>query len=175
MPRSNTKTPVEKRFWAKVDKDGPLFGDSPCWIWTACKQPNGYGKFGLNYKTKLAHRVAYELLIGAIPEGMTVDHLCFNRACVNPLHMDICPMGVNTGRSPHTLSGMNIRKSHCVHGHEFTESNTRLYKGIRYCMTCTRSRWKAHYYRTNRNARLTERRRHQKLAGHQAPPIAGAM
>lgn len=69
------------RFWAKVDKSGD------CWNWTATTARGGYGHFKINGKMKYAHRVAYELTIAPIPEGLEIDHRCMNRACVNPSHM----------------------------------------------------------------------------------------
>ena len=75
--------PLADRFWAKVDKSGN------CWEWLAAKRPNGYGQFKLSSPKKQAsaHRVAYELTYGPIPEGMQIDHRCHNVACVNPAHL----------------------------------------------------------------------------------------
>lgn len=75
--------PVEDRFWAKVDKSGD------CWEWLAAKRPNGYGQFKLinPEKQAQAHRVAYELTYGPIPQGMHIDHRCHNVGCVRPDHL----------------------------------------------------------------------------------------
>jgi len=76
--------PIEDRFWPKVEKT------SGCWNWTASLNTSGYGQIGSGGqfgRPHLAHRVAYELEVGPIPEGMQVDHLCFNRICVNPAHL----------------------------------------------------------------------------------------
>lgn len=72
--------PFEERFWARVGKSG---GESACWLWAGCTR-RGYGRVWRGGKMVLAHRVAYELLVGPIPEGLTLDHLCRNRACCNP-------------------------------------------------------------------------------------------
>ena len=75
---------AEERFWAKVDKTGE------CWLWTGAKLKSGYGKFGKGGKYdgwELAHRAAYEMFVGPIPEGHTVDHLCWNPSCVRPSHL----------------------------------------------------------------------------------------
>lgn len=76
---------IEDRFWAKVDKQE---GDDPCWFWTACLSHAGYGRLGRGKGVVLAHRFAYELLVGPIPEGMELDHRasCAKR-CVNPAHL----------------------------------------------------------------------------------------
>jgi hypothetical protein len=75
--------PVEQRFWGHVHKT------DLCWIWTAHRNPLGYGQFRPKGKqTVRAHRFAYELLLGPIPEGMTLDHLCRNTRCVNPDHLE---------------------------------------------------------------------------------------
>jgi hypothetical protein len=74
---------VEARFWAKVEKT------DECWFWTACKNPAGYGLFFLDssLRKKCAHRVAYEWMVGPIPDGMFLDHICYNKGCVNPDHL----------------------------------------------------------------------------------------
>ena len=71
----------EDLFWNKVDKTGD------CWNWTACIAKNGYGKLGVDSKTRYAHRISYELAKGAIPDGLLILHTCCNRKCVNPKHL----------------------------------------------------------------------------------------
>lgn len=79
---------MKERFWDKVD-----FGNSPrmtcCWLWTGHTVGKGYGRFRLDGRMQLAHRVAYELDIGPIPDGMVVRHLCDVPACVNPAHLEL--------------------------------------------------------------------------------------
>lgn len=126
------------RFWNKVEKT------DTCWLWTA-GTARGYGLFWLNGKMRLAHRVAYELEVGLIPEGMELDHVkerCGNRNCVNPAHLEPVTAQENQLRSD-SVSGVNSRKTHCLRGHEFTEENTTHRKsGRRGCRACQRDRVK---------------------------------
>lgn len=82
----NRGLPVEQRFWMKVDRT------DTCWLWTASKTRNGYGMFGVSIDGKVttspAHRWAYEMLVGPIPTGLQIDHLCRVRHCVNPAHLE---------------------------------------------------------------------------------------
>lgn len=84
----------------------------------------------------LGHRIVYELLADPIPEGLTLDHLCRNRPCVNPAHMEPVTMGENSARGT-GWAGRNSRKTQCVNGHEFALGNTYTNAdGHRRCMTC---------------------------------------
>lgn len=111
------------RFWSKVNKNGPL----GCWLWTASLDNHGYGQFivmrGRRGYPRPAHRVAWELLRGEIPEGLVIDHLCRTHACVNPDHLEVVTHGVNVlrGIGP---AAINKRRTHCIRGHAFTPENT---------------------------------------------------
>lgn len=104
-----------------------------CWEWLGSKYQNGYGK----YNRSMAHRVSYELTKGHVPEDMCLDHLCKNRSCVNPEHLEIVTLVENVmrGESQHAL---NAKKSYCKNGHEFTLKNTyrRKDRATRECKTC---------------------------------------
>jgi hypothetical protein len=80
-----------KRFWSKVDKNGPMHPTlGRCWLWTAgitAGDRGGYGRFWFNGKDCLAHRIAYQLAGKTIPDGLEIDHRCRNRRCVNPRHL----------------------------------------------------------------------------------------
>ena len=116
------------RFWPRVVEQ-----PSGCWLWTGALASTGYGVFYADSTAHFAHRWAYEAMVGPIPEGLVVDHLCKNRACVNPGHFDIVPLAVNSGRNTHA------EKVACTNGHPFTEANTYLWRGHRKCRACNRA------------------------------------
>jgi hypothetical protein len=132
-----SKPTADERFWAKVDKSA---GPDGCWPWTGARQDKGYGLFSPTHSRQVgAHRVAYELTTGQIPDGMVIDHLCRNPPCVNPAHLEPVTSRENLLRGT-TLAAANATKTHCDHGHEFTPENTRITKpeGKRICRTCAR-------------------------------------
>ena len=136
--------PVADRFWAKVQKSDDPDG---CWLWTAGKVPNGYGSFFLNSKTVYAHRVAYELVKGPIPEGLQIDHLCRVRNCVNPDHLEAVTCRENLMRGECAASRKS-KQTHCKRGHAFTPENTYVNsRGHRACKAC--HRYLKRIYRTN--------------------------
>ena len=127
-------------------EDKMLIGDD-CWEWTAAKSPLGYGALNVGDRTKLAHRVVYELLVGSIPDGLDLDHLCRNPSCVKPAHLEPVPRAENLRRGdrPHA------RKTHCPQGHPYSGDN--LYippNGDRICVTCKR-KYGREYMRRMRN------------------------
>lgn len=141
-------TPLKDRFMGKVDLDGPMhFGGTRCWLWQGKLTDRGYGTIkvgGKHGKNCRAHRVSYELFVGPIPAGLTIDHLCRNRSCVNPLHLEPVTQGENTRRSPYTLASIHASRTHCPHGHEYTEENTYLYNGRRSCRPCNNKHTRAY-------------------------------
>ncbi len=132
-------TPAEVRFWAMVDKNGV----GGCWLWTA-HLSKGYGLLRLNGRkgpTVSAHRFAYELLVGPIPEGLDLDHLCRVRACVYPDHLEPVTRSVNLRRGigPALMSKRNRgrHKTHCMRGHPYDLFNTAINsRGARSCRAC---------------------------------------
>jgi len=125
----------------------PAEGDA-CWEWQGLINPAGYGLIHDAGRNVLAHRVAVELATGApVPAGMEVDHLCRNRRCVNPEHLEVVTREENVARSDWP-SAVNARKTHCIHGHEFDSQNTQITReGWRKCRTCERARCRAAHAR----------------------------
>lgn len=111
------------KFWDQVRED-----DRGCWIWQG-RQIKGYGTASMG---RLAHRVAYQEMVGDIPTGLELDHLCRTPLCVNPDHLEPVTRDENRRRHIATIT-------HCKHGHEFTPENTYLRDGYRrQCRACNR-------------------------------------
>jgi hypothetical protein len=135
--------PFEVRFWRKVNKEGPVPVErpelGPCWLWCGGIQRGGYGK--VDKPTRLAHRVAYELLVGPIPEGLQLDHLCRVRSCVNVLHLEPVTARENQLRGK-SVSGINAAKTECANNHPLSGENLYIYPDghKRACRECIRQR-----------------------------------
>lgn len=128
------------RFWSKVRKsDG-------CWLWTAATQSRGYGSVGIDGRVYSAHRIAYLTLVGPIPDGLTINHICGVKRCVRPDHLEAVTYAENnqhahdTGlAAPSPLSQTNAAKIACPAGHFYSDANTYTNpKGHRQCRTCKR-------------------------------------
>ncbi len=137
--------PWQERFWSKVDKHGP----GGCWIWTAFLT-RGYGHFTTttdgHQVTKKAHRIAYELLVGPIPDGLCIDHVCRTRSCCNPEHLRPVTWRENIfAPGSKSIAVKHAEKTHCRHGHALVEGNLLrfgLAMGKRLCAECNKRRCK---------------------------------
>ena len=127
-----------ERFWDKVDIT------NSCWNWEALCNKDGYGRINSNGTMLLAHRYIYEILENHIPIGLELDHLCRNRKCVNPNHLDIVTKKENWSRG-NSQSAKQSRQTHCKNGHEYSKHGIYLQNGHRRCIPCKkkydRLRW----------------------------------
>lgn len=130
-------------FWARVVKT------ATCWLWTGALDSDGYGKLVRDHRQWYAHRYAYIVSGLSIPDGLTLDHLCRVRHCVNPDHLEPVTSIENLRRG-HGRAARNRRATECQYGHPFDNANTYVSKrGHRHCRAC----------RNRRAAALRERRR----------------
>lgn len=161
------RKPNSVRFWAKVNKNGPVPSYRPelgaCWLWTGCisqdqpKCKGGYGRFWISvpdstkYKQVMAHRYAYELENGTIPEGKEPDHLCRVRSCIRPSHLEPVTRQENILRG-YNPQAINARKKTCSNGHPLSGNNMRMEGNSRRCRKCARAaqlRWEAKQRKTS--------------------------
>lgn len=128
LPPRSEKFNVAKRFWAKVDKSGPIPPEAPhlgpCWVWTASSFRDGYGKFKLEGRNQLAHRVLYMWQNGQVEDSVLLDHICHRKCCVNPGHLreTTCKQNIEN------FSGLSTK-------------NTSGYRGVHY--STARKAWVA--------------------------------
>jgi hypothetical protein len=130
-----------RRFVSKISPE-PMSG---CWLWTGAIGDKGCGGFGVSEagkkRTLLAHRISWAAFVGPIPTGLQLDHKCRVRCCVNPDHLEPVTPRENQRRG-NAPSGLNARRTHCVHGHELSGANlyVRPDNGNRCCVECGRRR-----------------------------------
>jgi len=147
-----TKKELEAKIFAAV-----VVTDTGCWEWQRARSSTGYGAIAVDRKTRGVHRVSYEVFIGPIPDGLCVMHRCDNPPCCNPAHLMVGTKGDNNadraakGRS----SCGNAVKTHCKHGHPFTEPPV---NGRRTCKPC-RKRHQEKYRAENRELINQKRRK----------------
>ncbi len=117
--------------------DRVAVGDG-CWSWLAAHDDEGYSLAHFRERRTRGHRIAYELFVGPIPDGLTIDHLCRNKGCVRPSHLEPATIKENSWRGG-CISAVNASKTHCKYGHEFDDANTITHgPGYRICRACKR-------------------------------------
>ncbi len=126
------------RFLQKIE-----ISSESCWEWQGCTS-NGYGQINIDRKTTRAHRFIYEYYHGKISSELQIDHLCSNRKCVNPNHLEQVTQQENNLRSM-SISGINSRKTHCIRGHKFTDENIYYWKKSRHCRICIKIKNRRNY------------------------------
>lgn len=135
-----------RRFVAKIEQVGE------CWIWRGKLNGNGYGAASFGGDNWLAHRLAYELFVGPIPDGLTIDHLCRVRACVRaPLHLEPVTLKENILRSDGACA-LKARQAHCKNGHPLSGDNLRPNRRSRDCVLCHREYNRASYHKLKAGA-----------------------
>ncbi len=140
-PRGESSKGIEGRFWEKAIPE-PNTG---CWLWNGALNLQGYGNLYVRGTNRQAHRVAYELYVGAIPPGLELDHLCRMPCCVNPSHLEPVTHQVNMRRGLPNRGVFQRSKTHCRSGHPYMPENTyHRADGSRECRTCTQKRCREH-------------------------------
>lgn len=134
--RLRSTAPEADRFWTKVDATGD------CWEWTASTSGGGYGWFMCEHGSVPAHRWSWEHLVGPIPDSLQLDHLCRNRGCVNPDHLEPVSQAENIARG--VAGAHQLAKTHCPQRHPYSGDNLILTGGRRRCRVCTRAAKQRH-------------------------------
>lgn len=160
LDRSHRRLTPEQRRESAIRRIGKMTEIDPttgCWQWTGAVTHAGYGRLQMADGTgrstaRGAHRVSYEVHRGPVPDGLQLDHLCRNRACVNPYHLEPVTGRQNVWRAPTAAAFVNGSKTHCKRGHPFNETNTYIEpgRGNRQCKTCKTELMRA--YRAARKA-----------------------
>lgn len=153
------RRPFEVRFWEKVDKNGPVPQTRPdlgqCWLWTSTATPQtqrtgGYGYIHKDGKMRSAHRCSYALAHGEIAEGKTIDHLCRNRICVNPDHLEVVTLRENLLRGE-GAAAQGARATHCKNGHPLVSVGSMKHgRHKRWCRICANENRRRSYVKESK-------------------------
>ncbi len=178
MPNGNyIKKTISERLLSKIIID-PLTG---CWLWSACRNPSGYGLINVDRKSRLAHRESYVASGRVIPDGLDLDHTChkndgscvggnacLHRRCINPDHLEPVTNAENLRRGIHVdnftagrlkIIAIRTAKTHCPHGHPYSGENLILTGRGRACLTCSKERAREFYSRPENRGSLRKRKR----------------
>ena len=128
--RRKTRDPYV-RFFEKVELG------SSCWLWRGQRTHGGYAYCWMDGKKRYGHRLVYEWMVGPVPDGLELDHLCRVRHCVNPAHLEAVTRRENMVRGL-TFIAAQVQRTHCPQGHPYSPENTRVNRGKRQCRTCDR-------------------------------------
>lgn len=125
------------RFWRNVDTSGA------CWLWLT-PRADGYGRVQIGWVRRRAHVWAWEAVNGPVPEGLVLDHLCRQRACVRPEHLrPVTPRENTMAPGSLAVAKAHAERTHCPHGHAYTTENTIRRDGKRRCRTCVNAQRRA--------------------------------
>ena len=143
-----------------------IMNTGQCINWTKYISKSGYGDVRINGKTYRVHRVEWEKVMGKIPNGFQIDHLCRNRACVKIDHMELVTNKENLRRG-NGICALNSRKSFCIKGHPYSEKNTYQNRRGRVCRTCmrewTRNHWLKHSKSMTEYSKKYQKRNRKKI------------
>jgi hypothetical protein len=135
LPPQCKPVPIFVKLMRRMARDA-----SGCWVWHGNVDKCGYGRLADNHRLDSAHRISYKLFKGPIPTGLEIDHLCRNRSCFNPAHLEAVTHRENIMRGE-GVAAKYAKQTHCKHGHELTPENVYHWRGImRTCRTCDRLR-----------------------------------
>jgi hypothetical protein len=140
--RGRSSPPIDVRLWTYVDTIQP----GHHWLWTGRLHDgdNGYARIRVDGRLRRAHMVAYELLVGPVPPGLVIDHLCRVRHCLNPDHLEPVPHAVNVQRGYDAVRGTWDERTNCINGHRYPEvgyrdGHRRTGAYYRRCLACESS------------------------------------
>lgn len=155
--------PPFKTLEARLEQHRKVDSKTGCWIWTGALS-NGYGRATLARPRRqvCVHKAAYEFYVGKVPKGLDLDHLCRNRACFNPAHLEPVTRSVNCSRGDSGKArGAQLRaRKRCSKGHLFSKNNTRMdSKGHRVCLKCKKIAWKKWHTKNHKRYNKIRRKR----------------
>ena len=140
------RTIASLRLASRIGAKIALQEGSDCWMWKGAPRGDGYGAMRVRGQEWGIHRLVYTVMVGPIPDGLTIDHLCRRPLCVNPKHLEPVTKRENTLRG-FGITAQEARRTQCPQGHPYDAKNTRTHRGKRYCRICQRVRGHERYWR----------------------------